>query len=64
MFLRRRGFTVYVAGCELAAGTAALKELGMDKSVENLLHSARVHLGCGYLLRVTAVRTPQVWLDM
>ena len=41
---------------ELAASTGALKGLRKNKSAENLLRVLLIHLGCGHLLRETAVR--------
>lgn len=36
--------------------TGALKGLRKDKSVENLLRTLLIHLGCGHSLRETVVR--------
>lgn len=44
---------------ELAAETGALKGLRKDKSVENLLRTLLIHLGCGHSLRETVVRAKQ-----
>jgi hypothetical protein len=44
---------------ELAADTGALKGLRKDKSVENLLRTLLIHLGCGHSLRETVVRAKQ-----
>ena len=44
---------------ELAADTGALKGLRKDKSVENLLRTLLIHLGCGHSLRETVVRARQ-----
>ena len=41
---------------ELANDTGALKGLRKDKSVENLLRTLWIHLGCGHSLRETVVR--------
>ena len=41
---------------ELAADTGALKGLRKDKSVDNLLRTLLIHLGCGHSLRETVVR--------
>lgn len=41
---------------ELAKDTGALKGLRKDKSVENLLRTLLIHLGCGHSLRETVVR--------
>lgn len=41
---------------EMAADTGALKGLRKDKSVENLLRTLLLHLGCGHSLRETVVR--------
>ena len=41
---------------ELAQETGALKGLRKDKSVDNLLRTLLIHLGCGHSLRETAVR--------
>ena len=43
---------------ELARDTGALKGLRKDKSVDNLLRTLLLHLGCGHSLRETAVRAP------
>lgn len=40
----------------LAHDTGALKGLRKDKSVENLLRTLLIHLGCGHSLRETVVR--------
>ena len=40
----------------LATETGALKGLRKDKSVENLLRTLLLHVGCGYSLRETVVR--------
>ena len=44
---------------ELAADTGALKGLRKDKSVDNLLRTLLIHLGCGHSLRETVVRARQ-----
>lgn len=44
---------------ELAAETGALKGLRKDKSVDNLLRTLLIHLGCGHSLRETVVRARQ-----
>ena len=41
---------------QLAKANGALKGLRKDKSVETLLRTLLLHLGCGYSLRETAVR--------
>lgn len=41
---------------QLAQVNGALKGLRKDKSVEILLRTLLLHLGCGYSLRETAVR--------
>ena len=41
---------------ELARETGALKGLRKDKSVDNLLRTLLIHLGCGHSLRETAAR--------
>ena len=41
---------------ELAGETGALKGLRKDKSVDNLLRTFLLHLGCGHSLRETVVR--------
>ena len=44
---------------ELADDTGALKGLRKDKSVDSLLRTLLIHLGCGHSLRETAVRARQ-----
>ena len=44
---------------ELAKETGALKGLRKDKSVDNLLRTLLIHLGCGHSLRETVVRARQ-----
>ena len=44
---------------ELAEGTGALKGLRKYKSVDNLLRTLLIHLGCGHSLRETVVRARQ-----
>ena len=44
---------------ELAEDTGALKGLRKDKSVDNLLRTLLIHLGCGHSLRETVVRARQ-----
>ena len=44
---------------ELAADSGALKGLRKDKSVDNLLRTLLIHLGCGHSLRETVVRARQ-----
>ena len=44
---------------ELADDTGALKGLRIDKSVDNLLRTLLIHLGCGHSLRETVVRARQ-----
>ena len=44
---------------ELAEGSGALKGLRKDKSVDNLLRTLLIHLGCGHSLRETVVRARQ-----
>ena len=46
----------------LAADTGALKGLRKDKSVENLLRTLLLHLGCGHSLRETVVRARKAHL--
>ena len=41
---------------ELAEGAGALKGLRKYKSVDNLLRTLLIHLGCGHSLRETVVR--------
>ena len=47
---------------ELAQDTGALKGLRKDKTVDNLLRTLLLHLGCGHSLRETAVRARQAHL--
>ena len=47
---------------ELAGETGALKGLRKDKSVENLLRTLLIHLGCGHSLRETVVRAKKAHL--
>ncbi len=47
---------------ELADDTGALKGLRKDKSVDNLLRTLLIHLGCGHSLRETVVRARQAEL--
>ena len=47
---------------ELARDTGALKGLRKDKSVDNLLRTLLLHLGCGHSLRETAVRAREAHL--
>jgi len=47
---------------ELAAARGALKGLRKDKSVENLLRTLLIHLGCGHSLRETVVRARKAGL--
>ena len=47
---------------ELAEDTGALKGLRKDKSVDNLLRTLLLHLGCGHSLRETVVRARQAQL--
>lgn len=47
---------------ELANETGALKGLRKDKSVENLLRTLLIHLGCGHSLRETVVRAKKAHL--
>lgn len=44
---------------ELAAETGALKGLRKDKSVDNLMRTLLIHLGCGHSLQETVVRARQ-----
>ncbi len=44
---------------ELAEETGALKGLRKDRSVDNLLRTLLIHLGCGHSLRETVVRARQ-----
>ena len=44
---------------ELAEGAGALKGLRKYKSVDNLLRTLLIHLGCGHSLRETVVRARQ-----
>ena len=47
---------------ELAQDTGALKGLRKDKTVDNLLRTLLLHLGCGHSLRETVVRARQAHL--
>ena len=47
---------------ELARDTGALKGLRKDKTVDNLLRTLVLHLGCGHSLRETVVRARQARL--
>ena len=47
---------------ELAQDTGALKGLRKDKSVDNLLRTLLLHLGCGHSLRETVVRAREAQL--
>ena len=47
---------------ELAQDTGALKGLRKDKTVDNLLRTLLLHLGCGHSLRETVVRARQARL--
>ena len=47
---------------ELARDTGALKGLRKDKTVDNLLRTLLLHLGCGHSLRETVVRARQAHL--
>ena len=47
---------------ELAQDTGALKGLRKDKSVESLLRTLLLHLGCGHSLRETVVRARKAGL--
>ncbi len=47
---------------ELAQNTGALKGLRKDKTVDNLLRTLLLHLGCGHSLRETVVRARQAHL--
>ena len=47
---------------EMAVSMGALKGLRKDKSVENLLRTLLIHLGCGYSLRETVVRARKAGL--
>jgi hypothetical protein len=47
---------------ETAVRTRALKGLRKDKSVEDLLRTLLIHLGCGYSLRETVVRAREAGL--
>ena len=47
---------------ELAQETGALKGLRKDKTVDNLLRTLLLHLGCGHSLRETVVRARQARL--
>ena len=47
---------------DLASETGALKGLRKDKSVENLLRTLLIHLGCGHSLRETVVRARKAHL--
>ena len=47
---------------ELAHDTGALKGLRKDKTVDNLLRTLLLHLGCGHSLRETVVRARQAHL--
>ena len=47
----------------LAADTGALKGLRKDKSVEHLLRTLLLHLGCGHSLRETVVRARKAHLS-
>ena len=49
-------------GASLAQDTGALKGLRKDKTVDNLLRTLLLHLGCGHSLRETVVRARQAHL--